>query len=143
MRENDKEEKTKQDMDEIQTINIESEQSVAKLLFENERLHKEIDHLKQIYKDQFDSIKRIRVRTKENSDSLILQWNLKSVENADLIAQIQDNATTIVPGMFNLDLDHLALRLLKNREAHIDYLKHTQKQADILRGIVEQAKAKR
>ncbi|GJW53081.1 hypothetical protein Tco_0097166 [Tanacetum coccineum] len=107
MRENVKEEKVKQDMDEIETINIELEHSVAKLLSENERLHKEIDHLKQIYKDQFDSIKRTRVRTKEHSESLILQLNLKSVENADLKAQIQDK-----------------------------------EQADVLRGIVEQAKAK-
>ncbi|GJX37547.1 retrovirus-related pol polyprotein from transposon TNT 1-94 [Tanacetum coccineum] len=44
--------------------------------------------------------------------------------------------------MFKLDLDPLAPRLLQNREAHIDYLKYTQEQADILRGIVEQAKAK-
>ncbi|GKC90800.1 hypothetical protein Tco_1151449 [Tanacetum coccineum] len=44
--------------------------------------------------------------------------------------------------MFKLDLDPLAPRLLQNREAHIDYLKHTLEQADILRGIVEQAKAK-
>ncbi|GJR22390.1 hypothetical protein Tco_0970917 [Tanacetum coccineum] len=71
MRENDKEEKVKHDMDEIETINIELEHS-----------------------------------------------------------------------MFKLDLDLLAPRLLKNREAHIDYLKHTQEQADILWGIVEQAKAK-
>ncbi|GJW31233.1 retrovirus-related pol polyprotein from transposon TNT 1-94 [Tanacetum coccineum] len=41
--------------------------------------------------------------------------------------------------MFKLDLDPLALRLLKNRDAHIDYLMYTQEQADILRGIVEQA----
>ncbi|GKG00323.1 hypothetical protein Tco_0302013, partial [Tanacetum coccineum] len=44
--------------------------------------------------------------------------------------------------MFKLDLNPLAPRLLHNREAHIDYLKHTQEQADMLRGIVEQAKAK-
>nr|GEY53752.1 DNA/RNA polymerases superfamily protein [Tanacetum cinerariifolium] len=44
--------------------------------------------------------------------------------------------------MFKLDLDPLAPRLLKNRDAHIDYLKHTQEQDDILRGIVKQAKAK-
>ncbi|GKC13497.1 retrovirus-related pol polyprotein from transposon TNT 1-94 [Tanacetum coccineum] len=44
--------------------------------------------------------------------------------------------------MFRLDLEPLAPRLLQNREAHIDYLKYTQVQADILRGIVEQAKAK-
>nr|GFB12802.1 hypothetical protein [Tanacetum cinerariifolium] len=44
--------------------------------------------------------------------------------------------------MFKLDLDHVAPRLLQNREAHIDYLKYTQEQADILQGIVKQAKAK-
>nr|GEU84447.1 retrovirus-related Pol polyprotein from transposon TNT 1-94 [Tanacetum cinerariifolium] len=53
------------------------------------------------------------------------------------------NATTIVPEMFKLDLDPLAPRLLKNRDAHIDYLKYTQEQADILQGIVEQGKAKK
>ncbi|GKE09397.1 retrovirus-related pol polyprotein from transposon TNT 1-94 [Tanacetum coccineum] len=44
--------------------------------------------------------------------------------------------------MFKLDLDPLASRLLKNRDVHIDCLKYIQEQADILRGIVEQAKAK-
>ncbi|GJZ07545.1 retrovirus-related pol polyprotein from transposon TNT 1-94 [Tanacetum coccineum] len=44
--------------------------------------------------------------------------------------------------IFKLDLDPLAPRLLKNIDAHIDYLKYTQKQADILWGIVKQAKAK-
>ncbi|GKF23201.1 hypothetical protein Tco_0075523 [Tanacetum coccineum] len=43
--------------------------------------------------------------------------------------------------MFKLDLEPLASRLLQIREAHIDYLMYTQEQADILRGIVEQAKA--
>nr|GEV64691.1 retrovirus-related Pol polyprotein from transposon TNT 1-94 [Tanacetum cinerariifolium] len=44
--------------------------------------------------------------------------------------------------MFKLDLEPLAHRLLKNREIHIEYLKCTQEHADILRGIVDQAKAK-
>ncbi|GKF47421.1 hypothetical protein Tco_0137223 [Tanacetum coccineum] len=43
--------------------------------------------------------------------------------------------------MFKLDLKPLAHRLLQNREAHIDYLKCTQEQADILQEIVEQAKS--
>ncbi|GJX56391.1 retrovirus-related pol polyprotein from transposon TNT 1-94 [Tanacetum coccineum] len=62
----------------------------------------------------------------------------KEVEN---VAQIPI-ATTVAPGMFKLDLDPLAPRLLQNREAHTYYLKHTQEQADILRGIIKQAKAK-
>ncbi|GJV29903.1 integrase, catalytic region, zinc finger, CCHC-type containing protein [Tanacetum coccineum] len=123
-----------------------------------------------VFKEQFDSIKKTRVRTKEQSDSLIDKLNLKSVENEDLKVQIQDkvfvitslkndlpkvkgkeivdiatqipSANTIVPSMFKLDLEPLAHWLLQNREAHIDYLKYTQEQADILWGIVEQAKAK-
>nr|GEX17631.1 hypothetical protein [Tanacetum cinerariifolium] len=104
IRETDKEKKVKHEMVEIETKNIELEHSVAKLLSENEHLHKEIENLKKIYKDQFDSIKKIR--------------------------------------MFKLDFDPLALRLLENREARIYYLKHTQDEADVLQGIVEQAKAK-
>ncbi|GJU09696.1 hypothetical protein Tco_1132092 [Tanacetum coccineum] len=45
----------------------------------------------------------------------------ESVENA---AQIPI-ATTVAPGLFKLDLDPLAPRLLQNTEAHIYYLKHT------------------
>nr|GEV93615.1 retrovirus-related Pol polyprotein from transposon TNT 1-94 [Tanacetum cinerariifolium] len=47
---------------------------------------------------------------------------------------------------FNLEVELLKSQNAHNdllkREAHIDYLKYTQEQADILRGIVEQAKAK-
>nr|GEW11807.1 hypothetical protein [Tanacetum cinerariifolium] len=170
MRENDKEEKVKHEMGKIKTINIILEHSVAKLLYENECLHKEIEHLKKIYKDQFDSIKKTCALSKEHGDSLIAQLNSKSIENADLKRQIQDNvfmitslkndlrklkrkeivknvaqiliATTISPGMFKIYLNPLAPRLLNNREGHIDYLKHTQEQANILRGIVKQAKSK-
>ncbi|GJV18595.1 retrovirus-related pol polyprotein from transposon TNT 1-94 [Tanacetum coccineum] len=66
---------------------------------------------------------------------------LKGKEIMDIATQIP-SANTIVPGMFKLDLDPLSPRLLQNREAHIDYLKYTQEQANILWGIVEQAKAK-
>ncbi|GJZ12371.1 hypothetical protein Tco_0547601 [Tanacetum coccineum] len=44
--------------------------------------------------------------------------------------------------MFKLDLEPLVPRLLQNREMHIEYIKYTQEQVDILWGIVEQAKAK-
>ncbi|GJW97975.1 integrase, catalytic region, zinc finger, CCHC-type containing protein [Tanacetum coccineum] len=132
MRENVKEEKVKHEMDKIETINIELEHSMEKLLSKNERLHKEIEHLKKIYKDQFDSIKKTCALSKEHDDSLIGQLNSTSMENANLKRQIQDK----------IDLEPLVPRLLNNREAHIDYLKITQEQADILQGIVEQAKSK-
>ncbi|GJX38814.1 retrovirus-related pol polyprotein from transposon TNT 1-94 [Tanacetum coccineum] len=62
-------------------------------------------------------------------------------EIVDIVAQIP-SASTIVPDMFKLDLEPLAPRLLQNRDVHIKYIKYAQEQADILRGIVEQAKAK-
>ncbi|GJX85621.1 retrovirus-related pol polyprotein from transposon TNT 1-94 [Tanacetum coccineum] len=170
LREKSKEENVKYDYGEIETKNVELENSVAKRISENERRCNEINHVKQVFKEKFDSIKKTRVRTKEQSNSLIDKLNLKSTENEDLNAQIQDkvfvitslkndlqkvkekeivdiaaqipSANTIVPGMFKLDLEPLATRLLQNREAHIDYLKYTQEQVDILWKIVEQAKAK-
>ncbi|GJT10579.1 hypothetical protein Tco_0857621 [Tanacetum coccineum] len=57
---------------------------------ENEKLNKENDHLKQTYKELYDSIKRTRIQTKDHNDSLIDQVNSKTVENADLKAQIQE-----------------------------------------------------
>nr|GEY99632.1 hypothetical protein [Tanacetum cinerariifolium] len=127
--------------------------------------------INHVFKDQFYSIKKTCIHTKEQSGSLVDKLNLKSAENKDLKAQIHDkvfvitslkneleklkgkeivdiaaqtpSAYTIVSGMFKLDLELLASRLLQNKKAHIEYLMYTQEQADILWGIVEQAKAKK
>ncbi|GKC64434.1 hypothetical protein Tco_1097032, partial [Tanacetum coccineum] len=53
------------------------------------------------------------------------------------------NAKVIALGMFRLDLEPLAPRVLKSRDAHIDYIKHTQEHADILWELVEHARALR
>nr|GEU35222.1 hypothetical protein [Tanacetum cinerariifolium] len=92
IREKSKEENVNYDYCEIQTKNMEMENSVAKLLLENKRLCKEINHVKQVFKEQFNSIKKTRVCTKEQSDSLIDKLNLKSAENKDLKAQIQEKS---------------------------------------------------
>ncbi|GJT93833.1 hypothetical protein Tco_1082678 [Tanacetum coccineum] len=83
--------KIKMEIEVHETINIELKHSVAKLLADNEKLHKENEHLKQTYKDLYDSIKKTRVYTKDHNDSLIAQINSKTIENADLKAQIQEN----------------------------------------------------
>ncbi|GJW86666.1 retrovirus-related pol polyprotein from transposon TNT 1-94 [Tanacetum coccineum] len=138
LRENTKEENVNHDKWEIEPINKELENSVAKLLSENERLCNEINHVKQVFKDQFDSIKQTRVRHKEQSDSLINKLNLKSEEGfCDNIIkkrftkikgkEIVENvihipsANNIAPGMFKLDLEPLPPKLLQNREVHITY----------------------
>ncbi|GJX02209.1 integrase, catalytic region, zinc finger, CCHC-type containing protein [Tanacetum coccineum] len=151
----------KKDIDEIETINLELEHSVAKLITENK-------HLKQTYKQLYDSIKPSRVCSKEHDKSLVNQLNQKFVEITDLNAQLQEKvfvittlkndlrkikgkdivdnaaqlskATTIAPKMYKLDPVTLATKDKNNRETHIYYLKHTMEQATILREIVEQAK---
>nr|GEV27481.1 hypothetical protein [Tanacetum cinerariifolium] len=138
MREKSKDENVNYDYVKIETKNVELENSMAKLISENKRLRSEINHVKQVFKEQFDSIKNIRVRTKEHSGPLIDKLNLKSAKNEDLKAQIQNkvfvitslkndlrkikgkeiidiarqkpSANTIVPGMFKLDLEPLAPR---------------------------------
>ncbi|GKB13233.1 retrovirus-related pol polyprotein from transposon TNT 1-94 [Tanacetum coccineum] len=78
MREKSKDENIKYDYCEIEIKNVELENSVAKLLSENECLCNEINYVKQVLKEQFDSIKQTRVRSKEHSDSLVDKLNLKS-----------------------------------------------------------------
>ncbi|GJS41161.1 retrovirus-related pol polyprotein from transposon TNT 1-94 [Tanacetum coccineum] len=153
------EDKVKMDMDEIETPNIELDHKVSKLIAKNE-------HLKQIYKQLYDSIKPTRVQLKEQCDALINQVNQKSVEISDLNANLQekgliitalkndlrklkgkalvDNAVTkhtIDPAMIKVDMEPIAPKLLNNRIAHSDYLRHTQEQAAILREVVEQGKS--
>ncbi|GJY49697.1 hypothetical protein Tco_0439653 [Tanacetum coccineum] len=66
---------------------------------------------------------------------------LKGKEIVENVVHIP-SANTIAPGMFKLDLEPLPPRLLQNREVHIEYLRNTQEQANILQEIVEQAKTK-
>nr|GEW72586.1 hypothetical protein [Tanacetum cinerariifolium] len=80
----------KKEIDVLETINIELESRVAKLLTENEKLNKENEHLKHTYKELYDSIKKTRIQMNDHNDSLIAQVNSKTYENADLKAQIQE-----------------------------------------------------
>ncbi|GJZ45035.1 hypothetical protein Tco_0592631 [Tanacetum coccineum] len=82
------EDKVKKDMEEIETINIELDHRVSKLIAENE-------HLKQTYKQLYDSIKPTRIRSKEQCDALVNHVNQKSVEISDLNASLQEKVLVI------------------------------------------------
>ncbi|GJW50370.1 hypothetical protein Tco_0091721 [Tanacetum coccineum] len=82
---------------------------MAKFLQANEQLHKENEHLKQTYKELYDSIKKTRVQNKDNSESLISQINQKSVENADLKAQIQEKVFAKCRHVTQTNVDHAEL----------------------------------
>nr|GEU43609.1 uncharacterized mitochondrial protein AtMg00810-like [Tanacetum cinerariifolium] len=85
---NMKEDKIKKELEEIETINIDLDHRVKKLIAKNK-------HLKQTYKQLYDSIKSSRTRSKEQCDDLINQVNLKSVKNSDLNASLQEKVLVI------------------------------------------------
>nr|GEX65077.1 hypothetical protein [Tanacetum cinerariifolium] len=152
---NIKEDKIKQELEEIETINIKLDHRVTKLIAENE-------HLKQTYKQLYGSIKSSRIRSKEQCDDLIKQVNIKSAENSDLNASLQEKVLVITalndnlrklkgkvvvdeavilhpidPELLKIDVSPLAPKLQNNRTAHYDYLKHTQEEIATLREIVK------
>ncbi|GKE91534.1 hypothetical protein Tco_1572629, partial [Tanacetum coccineum] len=137
------------DMDEIKTLNI----------AENE-------HLKQTYKQLYDSIKPKRVQLKEQCDALIKQVNIKSGEIFDLNAKLQEQGLVIAalknelsklkgkvvdketivtysvdPNVSKDNMEPITPKLLNKRTAHSSYIKHTQEEALVLRDIVEHVKA--
>nr|GEY82914.1 uncharacterized mitochondrial protein AtMg00810-like [Tanacetum cinerariifolium] len=145
--------KVKKDIEETETINIELDHRVSKLIAK-------IEHLKQTYKQLYDSIRSTRVRSKEQSDPLINQVNLKSVEISDLNANLQElgliiatlrdelrrlkgkaivdttvTTHTIDPEMLKVDVEPIAPRLLNNRTVHSNYLRLTQEQTTILKEV--------
>ncbi|GKB54460.1 hypothetical protein Tco_0905213, partial [Tanacetum coccineum] len=94
-------ENVKKDVNEIETINIKLEHSVAKLLSENENLRKEREHLKLIFKDQFDSIKKTRVFAIAALENELRKLKGKNVVDYAISTPI---ATTIAPGMSCADV---------------------------------------
>ncbi|GKC24953.1 hypothetical protein Tco_1027103, partial [Tanacetum coccineum] len=99
MRENDKEEKVKQDMDEIETINIELE-------------HKQCDSL--IAQLNSKSMENASLKGKVQEKVFVttaLQNELKRLKGKNML----DNSTTIAPRMFKLDLDPLAPRIISTK----------------------------
>nr|GEY38153.1 retrovirus-related Pol polyprotein from transposon TNT 1-94 [Tanacetum cinerariifolium] len=149
------ERKVKKEVEEIDTLNIELDHKVTKLVTKNE-------HLKKTYKQLYDSIKSLRVRSKEQCDNLINKVNLKSAEASDLNASLQEKVLVITalkeqlnklkskailteavslnsidPELLKVDVSPLVLKLLKNRTAHTDYIRHTQEEAATLKEMVE------
>nr|GEX97351.1 hypothetical protein [Tanacetum cinerariifolium] len=145
----------KREVEEIETLNIELDHKVTKLVAENK-------HLKQTYKQLYDSIKSLCVRSKEQCDDLINKVNLKSAEVSDLNASLQEKVLVIIAlneqlnklkgkavltkvvslnpidhELLKVDVASLVPKLRKNRTAHTDYIRQTQEEAATLREIVK------
>ncbi|GJR56156.1 hypothetical protein Tco_1406677 [Tanacetum coccineum] len=74
-----------------------------------------------------------------------LRIHIESLKGKNVIKKdaTPNKAKIIAPGMFKLDLEPLSPKVLKNKDAHIDYIKYTQENADILQELVEHARALR
>ncbi|GJS99695.1 hypothetical protein Tco_0820865 [Tanacetum coccineum] len=151
--------KIKQDLEDIETINIELDHRVIKLIAENE-------HLKQTYKQLYDSIKPARILSKEQCDGLINQVNIKSAEISDLNASLQEKVLAITtlkdelrklkgkalvdnnvsnhpsdPELHQVNVEPITPKLLNKRTTHSAYIKHSQEEAAVLKDLVDHIKA--
>ncbi|GJX24435.1 retrovirus-related pol polyprotein from transposon TNT 1-94 [Tanacetum coccineum] len=123
------EDKIKKDLEEIETINIELDHRVSKLIAENE-------HLKQTYKQLYDSIKPARIRSKEQ----FLKNDLRKLKGKALM----NNAVmkhTIDPKMLKIDVEPITPKLLNKKTTHSAYIKNTQEEAAVLRDLVDHVRA--
>nr|GEV99427.1 integrase, catalytic region, zinc finger, CCHC-type, peptidase aspartic, catalytic [Tanacetum cinerariifolium]GEW03642.1 integrase, catalytic region, zinc finger, CCHC-type, peptidase aspartic, catalytic [Tanacetum cinerariifolium] len=108
----------KRDVEEIETLNIELDHKVTKLAAENE-------HLKQTYNLQ----EKVLVIT-------ALKVQLDKLKGKAVLTEAV-SLNTIDPELRKVDVASLVPKLRKNRTAHTDYIRHTQKEAATLREIVE------
>ncbi|GKB32802.1 retrovirus-related pol polyprotein from transposon TNT 1-94 [Tanacetum coccineum] len=118
--------------------------TIKKLKAKIKRLNK-TSTINSVKKD-IDEIETINIELEHRERVFVittLKNDLRKFKGKDIVdnAAQASNATTIAPGMYNLDLVTLAPKDKNNRETHIYYLKHTMKQAAILREIVEQSKS--
>ncbi|GJT56190.1 retrovirus-related pol polyprotein from transposon TNT 1-94 [Tanacetum coccineum] len=129
-RENSVSNQIKIDMDEIETLNIELDHRVSKLIAENE-------HVKQTYKQLYDSIKPAR---EQGLVITALKNELKKIKGKALV----DNVVTtrsVDLAMPTIDMEPITPKLLNKRTTHSAYIKHTQEEAVVLRDLVEHVKA--
>nr|GEX97970.1 hypothetical protein [Tanacetum cinerariifolium] len=115
-----KKEKIKREIEEIETINIELDHRVTKLVAENE-------HLKQTYKKLLQE--KVLVIT-------ALKETLSKLKGKAVVTEAV-TLHPIDPELLKIDVAPLVPKLRNNRTAHIDYLRHTQEETATLREIVE------
>ncbi|GJW48275.1 putative ribonuclease H-like domain-containing protein [Tanacetum coccineum] len=118
--------KIKQDLEEIETINIELDHRVTKLIPENE-------HLKKTYNQLYDSIKPAR----EHSLVITNSQEIEKLKGKDLA----NNEVTHHPSDPETNTELITPKLLNKRSAHSAYIKHTQEEAAVLRDLVDHIKA--
>ncbi|GKE11630.1 retrovirus-related pol polyprotein from transposon TNT 1-94 [Tanacetum coccineum] len=124
MRDNDKEEKVKHEMDDIETIN------------------NELEHIAQLNSKSLENADLKAQFQEKVFGTTALQSELKRLKGKYVLDNVttMTNATTIAPGMFKLDIEPLSHRLKNNRDTHDDYLKNTIENINTICGLVERTR---
>ncbi|GJU04211.1 integrase, catalytic region, zinc finger, CCHC-type containing protein [Tanacetum coccineum] len=108
--------KIKQDLEEIETINIELDHRVTKLITENE-------HLKQTYKQLYDWIKPALFRKKALAITA-LKDELRKLNGKALVDNNVSNHPSD-PELHQVNVEPITPKLLNKRTSHSAYIKHS------------------
>ncbi|GJZ72214.1 hypothetical protein Tco_0636065 [Tanacetum coccineum] len=105
-------------------------------------LHSELNEVKTVFNQMKAAVEQSKLNAKDVSIAN-LRKHIKNLKGKNVVKKDlpPNNAKVIAPGMFKLDLEPLSPKVLKNKDAHIDYIKNSQEHAETLREIVEYARA--
>nr|GEZ92408.1 hypothetical protein [Tanacetum cinerariifolium] len=114
-----------------------TEVNCAKINLDNKTVNDTLTGELERYKEQVKVLKEGQhVALKNALKDALRKLKGKTLADDDVTSHFID------PKMLNVDVEPINPRLLNNRSAHSDYLKHTQKEAAIHREIVEQGNHK-
>nr|GEV41330.1 retrovirus-related Pol polyprotein from transposon TNT 1-94 [Tanacetum cinerariifolium] len=98
------------------------------------------------YKELYDFIKITRVKLIEQVTTLTTEnVNLKAqtLEKVNSVSKDQVKPKVLARGKHAIDVELIVPRLRKNRDGHLDYLRHLKESVETIRDIVEEAKVVR
>ncbi|GKD61952.1 hypothetical protein Tco_1299461 [Tanacetum coccineum] len=104
------------------------------------KLAKQNDMIKKV---EFFIINELQAQLKAKNVSIEkLKEHIANIKGKNVVESVQNvqNSNVVTLKVYKLDLQPLSPLVKHNRDAYVDYLKHTQKNADILHEIVEHAK---
>nr|GEX19281.1 hypothetical protein [Tanacetum cinerariifolium] len=111
----------------------------------NEHWRAKNEKVKRHYKELYDSIKIMRAKTIDKTNSLITEVpNLKAqiTENhkSNCVTMPAVKPKVLAPGMYVIDVEPIPPRNRNNSEVYLDYLKHLKESVATLHEIVEEAR---
>ncbi|GJW88272.1 hypothetical protein Tco_0163612 [Tanacetum coccineum] len=126
------------------------------LVYDNSALHRFVDEYEEnlklqtklanknamIEKAVYNKLSKRSQLEAKNVSIAKLKEHIANLKRKNIIESIQNvhNSNLVTSKVYKLDLPPLSSCIKNNMAAHVDYLKHTQANADILREIVKDAK---